>query len=943
MKSPAWLAILAMGWPLAAVGQGVPLARSSQGETLFRDQVRKVLSETCVRCHNPDQRKGGLDLSRRAGAVKGGTSGTAVDEETPADSLLLQKVESGEMPPKGRLTAPQVEAIRGWVASGAPYAEEPVSPPRAGRDWWSLQPVRRPTVPSVGPESRDRVRNPIDAFVIARLEQNKLGLAPEADRATLIRRLSFDLLGLPPNPEAVAEFVQDPSPKAYESLVDRLLASPQYGERWGRHWLDVVRFGESEGYETNMPRPNAWPYRDWVIRAFNRDTPFPRFVLEQLAGDGLSDDGADWLTQAATGFLVGGTHDIVGNQTVEGMRQQRMDDLDDMITATGTAFLGLTINCCRCHDHKFDPITQQDYYGLQAVFAGVNHGAREIPAAETPERRAEAKRVANELARTEALLDEVEPLARPERDSPTRPMVNSRRNVERFGPVAARMARMTILATSNQIEPCIDEFEVHAVGEPPRNVALASAGGKASASSEYPGAAIHKIAHLNDGQTGNSHSWISRVPGKGTITLEWPRTETIDRIVWGRDREGKFTDRLPVEYFIEVALNPGDWRVVASSIDRQPYRADGSPESAENPAAGLTSELASRRVALRAQQAALRARMEQLGATVAVYAGTFSQPAATHVLRRGDPMQPAAEAVPSGIAAVRPSLAVPAGAAERERRIALAKWIAVPANPLSSRVMVNRVWHFHFGQGIVPTPSDFGFNGGSPSHPELLDWLATEYVASGWQLKPLHRLILTSSTYRQSSRLNAKGQAIDSQDRLLWRMRPRRLEAEALRDAILACNGRLDSMMWGAGYNIWEKNTNYVAVYQPRAELGADTFRRMVYQFKPRSQQDPTFGAFDCPDAALVAPRRNTSTTALQALNLLNSRMVLQQAAGFARRLEHDCGSDPERQAERGFLLAFGRAPAPAERAAASALICSHGTAAFCRALYNANEFVFVP
>ncbi len=282
-------------------------------------------------------------------------------------------------------------------------------------------------------------------------------------------------------------------------------------------------------------------------------------------------------------------------------------------------------------------------------------------------------------------------------------------------------------------------------------------------------------------------------------------------------------------------------------------------------------------------------------------------------------------------------------APEAERRAALARWIADPANPLPARVMVNRVWHYHFGRGIVATPSDFGFNGAAPSHPELLDWLASTYIAGGWRLKPIHRLIVTSAAYRQSSRLDRKAQGIDRDNRLLWRMTPRRLEAESIRDAILATSGRLDTRMGGPGYNIWEPNTNYVAVYKPRAELGPDAFRRMVYQFKPRSQPDPTFGAFDCPDAALVAPRRNVSTTALQALNLLNSRFVIQQAAYFAQRLEAEAGPDPARQAERGFRLAFGRAPSPSERDAAVALIGSHGTAAFCRALYNANEFVYVP
>jgi hypothetical protein len=349
------------------------------------------------------------------------------------------------------------------------------------------------------------------------------------------------------------------------------------------------------------------------------------------------------------------------------------------------------------------------------------------------------------------------------------------------------------------------------------------------------------------------------------------------------------------------------------------------------------------RAELISRQTELLARRSQLGAALKVYAGSFSQPGPTHLLIRGDPTRKGAEVRPATVAAVRPALVLDPAAPEPQRRAALARWIAHPANPLPARVMVNRAWHYHFGRGIVATPSDFGFNGGAPSHPELLEWLASTYIAGGWQLKPIHRLIVTSAVYRQSSRLDARAEGIDRDNRLLWRMTPRRQEAESLRDAILATSGRLDTRMGGPGYNIWEPNTNYVAVYRPRAELGPDAFRRMVYQFKPRSQPDPTFSAFDCPDAALVAPRRNVSTTALQALNLLNSRFVIQQAAYFARRLEAEAGPEPARQAERGFRLAFGREPSRAELEAAVALIGTHGGAAFCRALYNANEFVYVP
>jgi hypothetical protein len=525
-------------------------------------------------------------------------------------------------------------------------------------------------------------------------------------------------------------------------------------------------------------------------------------------------------------------------------------------------------------------------------------------------------------------------------------MVNARRNVERFAPARARMTRLTIRATNDRTEPCLDEVEVYTVpgnqGAPARNVGLAAAGAKASASSEYAGAPIHKIAHLNEGLVGNSHSWISREPGKGSITIVWPEPVVIDRVIWGRDREEVYRDRLATDYDLETALEPGRWQVVASSRDRVPFHersGDAASAAAASPAA-LASEKRSR---LAARQAVIRERLAQLGTTTKLFAGTFSEPGPTSLLVRGDPSRKGAEVAPSGVASVAPRLTIDRRMPERRRRVALARWIAEPANPLPARVMVNRLWHYHFGRGLVATPSDFGKNGAAPSHPELLDWLARTYIAGGWRLKPIHRLIVTSAAYRRSGQFDARAGAIDRDNMLLWRKSPRRLEAESIRDAILAASGQLDSRMGGPGYNIWEKNTNYVAIYKPRAELAGGDFRRMVYQFKPRSQPDPTFGAFDCPDAALSAPRRNVSTTALQALNLLNSHFVIRQSELFAGRLEIESGHDPARQANRAFNLALGRAPSAAELNAAASLIRSQGPVALCRALYNANEFIYVP
>ena len=359
----------------------------------FDKQVAPLLQSRCLKCHNHAKARGDLDLTTAAALLKGGEAGAVVAPGKSADSLLFAKVRDGKMPPGRPLAESEVGLLRRWIDAGAPWTQGlALKPPagtengRAGANWWSLQPIRRPAVPAVA--NRGWVRNPIDAFILAALEAKGLSPAPEADRRTLIRRVTFDLIGLPPTPEEIDAFLNDKSPDAYEKVVDGLLARPEYGERWGRHWLDVVRFAESHGYEENTLRPNAWPYRDYVIRAFNDDIPYPRFVREQLAGDAVP--GGDFLTRAATGYLVGGPHDMVGNGVPAEQIQQRMNDLADMVSLAGTTFLGLTVGCARCHDHKFDPITQKDFYGMQAVFAGVEHGERPIQSGDTEQRRREA-------------------------------------------------------------------------------------------------------------------------------------------------------------------------------------------------------------------------------------------------------------------------------------------------------------------------------------------------------------------------------------------------------------------------------------------------------------------------------------------------------------------------------------------------------------------------
>ena len=740
----------------------------------------------------------------------------------------------------------------------------------AAASHWAFQPVKEVAIPPA-----TAAKNPIDAFVQTQL--GDLRPALEADRATLVRRVYFLALGLPPTPGEVELYTNN-----YERLVEHVLASPRFGERWARHWLDVVRFAETHGFEMNQPRPNAWRYRDYVIRAFNEDKPYDQFIREQLAGDAFGED-------AATGFIVGGPWDQVKSPDAVLTANQRADELHDMVSATTSAFLGLTVGCARCHDHKFDPIPQNDYYAMKACFAEVRHGERRLKTADYEARVADVEKLRVRLSVLDEQLAEHEPGA----------AVNARLNVEKFAPVRARTVRF-IIHNTTALEPCIDELEIWTADQ--RNVARGAA---ARASSVYPNSDIHRLEHINDGKYGNSWSWISAETTKGWVELEFQQTETITKILWGRDREEKFKDRLAVSYEITA-----DGNVIVSSTNRAAYKAN-APAKPQSP-----------------ERKKLQDQIAALTAASMVYAGTFAKAEPTHRLHRGDPMLKR-EVIEPGVL----SEIFPRDCAEGNRRLALAEWIADARNPLTARVIVNRLWHYYFGQGLVNTPSDFGINGARPSHPELLDWLANELVSHDWSLKHIHRLILTSHTFRQSSAANERGLARDAGNTLLWRFAPRRLEAEAIRDGMLAVSGVLELRQGGPGWSAFEPNDNYVRVYNPKEEFGPPEWRRMVYSTMVRQRPDGVFGVFDCPDGGQIAPKRTSSTTPLQALNLLNSRFVMQQAELFAKRA---------RDGKEAFELAFQRTPTATEQAAAERFIREHGMVLFCRALFNANEFVYV-
>jgi len=820
----------------------------------------------------------------------------------------------------------------------------PAAGRRSAQDWWSLQPVRQPAVPQT--KSDHLAQNPIDRFLFAELAKNGLQPSPPAGRLALLRRLTIDLTGLPPTPEELKAFLTDRSPDAYEKVVDRLLASPAYGERWARHWLDVVRFGESHGYEQNHLRSNAWPYRDYVIRSFNQDKAYGRFIAEQLAGDVLAQGDAQ--TEVATGFLVAGVHDTVGIQTVEGSLQQRFNDLDDMVSTIGATFLGLTVGCARCHDHKFDPIPQKDYYRLAAVVAGVRHGDRPLAANDD-----KAQREAEEIGRQRHLLSgQISDLdararvavLRSQGVHPVpRPAVNAQRNVEDFKPVRTRFVRLNILATRDGAEPCVDELEVFGpAGDD--NLARASAGARASASSLLPGYPIHQVRHLNDGRYGNDWSWISRERGSGWAQVELPRPAMVSRVIWSRDAAGeqpRFQDRLPSAYRVEVSLHGKAWQVVAGSADRA-AAAEAIPPDALRQALSPADQR--RRASLARRLAELSQEQARRAAPATAYVGQFTAPDPMFVLKRGDVMRRGHAVTPGALSQIPrlpAELALDPKLGEAGRRLALADWIADGKNPLTARVIVNRIWQQHFGRGIVGTPSDFGANGERPSHPELLDWLAADFLAHGGRLKRLHRLIVTSSTYRQSSAVNARGVAVDAGNTLLWRMPLRRMDAEAVRDAVLAAGGKLDRRMGGPGFRLFKYRTVNVAIYEPLDDYGPQTWRRGVYSQAARAIREDLLGNLDCPESAQRTPRRDVTTTPLQALSLLNGPFLVQQAGFFADRVRRQTAGRPQAQAECAFRLAFGRCPNPGEQEAALRLLARHGLPALCRALLNANEFLY--
>jgi mono/diheme cytochrome c family protein len=1002
----------------------------------FAKDVQPIFEQHCLKCHGPEKQKGGWRVDVKAVALtKGDNYAPNIVPGKSAESPLIHFVAGLDpdmkMPSKGDpLTAEQIGLLRAWIDQGAVWPEVANVAKSDPLDWWSLQPLRRPAVPltgsgdipvaeNVGDRNVAPPSNPIDAFIHAKLAEKSLAPSLEADARTLCRRVYFDLIGLPPTPEEIEAFVREMhesngSHVTYERLVDRLLASPQYGERWARHWLDVVRYGETHGYDKDKPRNNAWPYRDYVIRAFNEDKPYARFVQEQIAGDVLFPHTRDGLE--ALGFIAAGPWDLIGHMEVPESKTDgkiaRHLDRDDMVSNTMGTFASATVHCAQCHNHKFDPFSQEDYYSLQAVFAALDRTDRkyfrdEKLNARFDELQSRQREVANAITALEAPLKRQagEPFTALSRriEGASKQAAQKQGNAtpdfgyhSAISPVQDAIKWVQVdLGQRVNIErvtllPCYDDFNAIGAGFgfPVRFKV------EASDDPEFKtGVALfwrqHDLTFMADFKNPGLQPFTTNGAKDDGLAGRYVRVTAVKLA----PRKNDFIFALAELQVVDVdGKNVAQGRPVAAldSIEapprwRQANLTDGIAPVAPSPdekdalikeREALLLSFAdeatkAKRATLLDDARQLEAELQKLPPPNAVYSGAIhtgtgsfrgtgadgGKPRPIFLLARGQVTRPEREVGPGALAALtfQPArFTLPADAPEGERRAALARWLTDSQNPLTWRSIVNRVWQYHFGRGLVETPNDFGHMGQQPTHPELLDWLAAEFRDGGGSLKRLHKIIVTSETWRQSSGSGAfqapsaaesrRSNEADSDNRYLWRMNRRKLEAEAIRDSVLAAAGKLDLTMGGPSFQDFViEQPAHSPHYEYRLHNPDDpkSHRRSIYRFIVRSQPQPFLTTLDCADPSMSVEKRNESMSALQALALLNNQLMVVMAKHFAERVQAEAPG-VEAQIERAFRLALGRAPTGDERQSLSAYAQEFGLPNACRVILNLNEFVFV-
>jgi mono/diheme cytochrome c family protein len=964
VPNPAAAGLLAL--LLTAIVEPSPADEPPPGRVDFAKQIRPILAERCHGCHGASQQKSGLRLDRKADAMAGGDLGPAIVPGKPDESELLARV-SGEdettvMPPKGdRLSEDQVRLLRDWIASGAEWPEDAASSTgRTVSDHWAFRRPQHPRPPEV--RGADWARNPIDRFILGRLESEGVAPSPEAERTTLIRRLSLDLLGLPPRPEDVEAFVADERPDAYERLVDRLLASPQFGERWGRHWLDLARFADSDGYEKDSPRPHAYRYRDWVIDAFNRDLPFDQFTIQQLAGDLLPD--ADLATKTATGFHRNTLTNREGGVDPE---EFRVKAVVDRVNTTGTVWLGLTIGCAQCHTHKYDPILQREYYGLYAFF---NTGQEVDLTAPLPTEVAAYERAKSAFDREHEPLEEALRIY----DREERPRLQ--RVWEREG--LATAARWVVLrpaatASANGADLAVQpDGSITVSGTNPESDTYTI-----SAESDLDGITAFRLEVLDDPnlpskgpgrvQHGNfvlSEFAVAAEPREGSsgskpIPLAdakadfsqdgWPAAAAVDRDLktgWaivprtGQRHVAAFevadgdtvagstrlTFRLDQQYGERHTI--GRFRLSATTSPR-PVPLEGLPDEvaatlakpAENRSATEAERLAGYHRSIdpgwKERNAAVEEHAKKAPKPPESKVNAIAEeprPRKSHILIRGDFLRPGDEVRPH-----TPEVLPPLSARDGEPdRLDFARWLVSEENPLTARVEVNRIWGSLFGRPLVGTTDDFGTRGEVPNHPELLDWLACEFRDSGWSRKSLIRTIVLSAAYRQSSRARSELRDRDPNNAWLARQNRFRVEAEVVRDLALAASGLLSTEVGGPSVRPPQPPGISELTYADSAKWvesrGGDRYRRGLYTWFQRTSPYPMLMTFDAPDANVCAARRERSNTPLQALTLLNDAVFMECAQSLARRLDAESRvSLPADRIRQAFQIALGRDPSEEE------------------------------